>query len=379
MKSISISVLFSLMCCISVTYAQTSECKPKVNANKNKILVYDGIEISHVSWQHDEAEITRQGDSVIVKKGDSNIARFTLNNTHIAGSIYTEYYPDGTIKLIDSLGYESKWQLKRYWGEYYGSVINSKKYNSNGILQKATYYTRRGRDSLTLKWYPDGKLHQSTWGEKEWGSDSSTHTWNQKGVLLSIETRKFLKELYPTGALKSLSSDTIISERSVLCKREYDTTGILRSITYHCVEKPCHTWLYYTEKGKLAKTVQQPEVSSIIEYDMIEHHDIISEISTREITQPGFSKYEPLHRYFNEALAEAVCYSTLPLANEYQIKFIVDYNGKAIFEGITGQNHTALLEVAKKTIEEMPQWSPARKGKKTVKTGLIVKIYVKDI
>jgi antitoxin component YwqK of YwqJK toxin-antitoxin module len=374
----SIAIVFFFAFCISAIYAQTPKCKPTTKANKNKLLVYDDIEISDITWKYKDMDIARAGDSVTVKKGNAYIAGFKFNHTHIANTRYVEYNPNGTIKLIDSLILDNRWHFKRYWGEYYGSVIHTRKYNGNGILEESVYYTKSGRDSLTQKWYPAGTLYQSTWGDKIWGTDSSTHTWDEQGVLTSIKTRKYLQEFYPTGALKTFSSDTIISDRYIQCKKEYYPTGPLRCITYYCEDTPCHTWLYYTEKGKLEKTVQQASILSI-PWSQMEVNEMPVSISTGKETQPEFRGNLPLYKYLNEKLVGVTCNSSLPLANGYQIKFTVGDDGKAIFENITGENHTAIQEIVKQTIEQMPQWKPGTKDGKPIKTGLTLKLYVKFI
>jgi hypothetical protein len=102
-------------------------------------------------------------------------------------------------------------------------------------------------------------------------------------------------------------------------------------------------------------------------------------ISTGKETQPEFRGNLPLYKYLNEKLVGVTCNSSLPLANGYQIKFTVGDDGKAIFENITGENHTAIQEIVKQTIEQMPQWKPGTKDGKPIKTGLTLKLYVKFI
>lgn len=366
-----------LYICTFALYAQkpAKPCKPKAKANRDLAFEVQDIGIRYSTWDDYGKEVRMEGDSIVVRKNGSRITGFKVKNGRIAGDRYMEYYPNGTLLLIDSLADPfSSWYATRHYS-FEGRVVYMRTFHENGMPDRIVNYRKNGEDSLRRSWYADGVLRETVWCYPS-GYDSARYEWNREGILRRIKVRASEKLFYADGTLESISKDTIITGRYITRKHEYYPSGILKSVTYHNDGTPCLVWLYYTEQGTLAQTVKKTPIADLPEMRWGEAVEAPEpQFFTYVEVLPEFADGEKsLERHINKNMAQAICESPKPLEGIYEIRFMVMNNGTVKFEGITGQNAEAIAPKAEWTFNHMPQWKPGMLRGKKLNAAMTVKL-----
>ena len=334
------------------------------------------METRYQHWQDYGLQVTQIGDSLTVKNGDTYVAGFRFGKGVVPGPIFSQYHQNGMIRTIDSLADGRGWHRKKYWGCMEGNIVYTRNYYDNGMPATFIYYFKEnGKDSLIQRWYPNGVMKETTWNYS-WGRDSVKYTWNADGMPATVKLPGSYKEFYPTGNIKSIESRTRIGKIIQTCIKTYYPTGVLKSVEYYDNDRSSNTWLYYTEEGTLKYKVEGASIYEILPYTVPAkpEEDIcgIPNICEEEAIFPG-----GIAGYVYKNLPNIFCQSKKRLAGKYEIQFMVDTDGRAIFENFSGHNHTAILESVKGFIEKMPRWKPGKKNGRPMNVGLSLMLSLK--
>jgi len=367
-----------LYICTFALYAQkpAKPCKPKVKANRDLAFEVRDIGVRYGTWDDYGKEVRMEGDSIVVRKNGSRITGFKVKNGRIAGDRYMEYYPNGTLLLIDSLADPfSSWYATRHYS-FEARVVYMRTFHENGMPDRIVNYRKNGEDSLRRSWYADGVLRETVWCYPS-GYDSARYEWNREGILQHVKIPFTKKYFYADGTLQSVSKDTMITGHPITRTHEYYPSGILKSVTYYNEgSTPCHVWLYYTEQGTLAQTVKKTPIDNLPTMrwgEAVQALDAEFFAFVEMLPQyPGGEK--SMESHINKNLAQAICESPLPLEGTYEIRFMVMENGVVKFESVTGKNAEAIAPKAEWTFNHMPQWKPGLQRGKKINSAMTVKL-----
>lgn len=370
--------------------AQDKPCKPFLKANRHKTLVMSDPLISTGAFEygnrHFSSENTGSNDrNITVTENNRILAQFTMHGGEIAGKVYREYDASGTLLFTDSLDPEKGKHRKTYM-EFYSSnhVVSSSDYYPGGRLARRIYYSlKTGHDSLQKEWYPNG-LPKNLFIKNRWQSDSVIMRWDDTGILREHSNSLFamlyfrngvLQQkadtdpphrrwiFYENGILESLARDTVIS--GGLCReyRSFYPNGILRSVEYYSGGYPCLTWSVYTTEGILKQKLKKGPVIITGEGLIPPVEALAPEIFTYVEEMPEYPGGNlAFRKELEKRFVNLVCISEAELSGVYRLRFKVNTEGRASYEGLEGANAEKLSGSFASLFSSMIRWKPGKQN-----------------
>lgn len=368
--------------------AQEKPCKPVVKANRHKTFVMSDPLISMSAFEFDNrhfsSENTGNGDrNITVTENNHILAQFTMHGGEMAGKVYREYDASGTLLFTDSLDQEKGKHRKTYM-EFYSSnhvVSSSNHYPGGRVASRISYSLKTGRDSLYQEWYPNG-FPKNLYIKNRWQSDSVIMRWDNTGILREHTNSLFsmlyfrngiLQQkadidpphrrwiFYEDGILESLARDTVISGGLCREERSFYPNGILRSVKYYSGGYPCLSWSFYTPEGILKQKLKKGPVIITGEGLIPPVEALAPEIFTYIEEMPEYPGGNlAFRKEMEKRFVNLICISEAELSGVYRLKFKVNTEGRASFEGLEGANAEKLSSAFASLFSSMVRWKPGK-------------------
>ena len=139
------------------------------------------------------------------------------------------------------------------FGNFLGTPVREDFLHDNGTNYQSKLKDNRGEDSVCLSWYPDGRLQARK-------DQNRMDYYFQDGSYLSISDTSLKGKYYLTSA------------------QYYYANGRMERQEFYYNNTPVHNWTYYSENGKLLKTLKKNNLAFVDTEVFIETSGEIPEI-----------------------------------------------------------------------------------------------------
>lgn len=355
-----------------------SSDKPEIKLHLKSVLPYSYKLFLKDSTVVENFQKTIE-DSIVVFKNGVFMSHFKVRSNYLSSEIYTEVNSSGIITALDSFFVTDNGATKIYFDAFLSRKLKlSKTFFSSGQTQSALYYYITGADSLYKEWYIDGKLKTL----KKFKDDKNifnhypypnkkpfeTTDYYSNGVISKIEkqNKHFLVLYRASGIRKFTSYDSIFGKAVITCEKKYYPNNKLQSLHFFQDKKPCHTWLDYSDDGKLAKSISK---SPILQISSGPREPEMPEILTFVEEQAEFpSGATALQSYLKKEL-EFMNYKRPDLlSGKYTLRFDIKEDGTATFFSLQGFASEVLQADLKQIINSMPRWKARKHNGRAIKS-----------
>jgi len=335
--------------------AAAQTCKP-IRANRGKTVsnpMLAGVATSLVLPSNPRQTVEQRGNEVIVREGNSEVARY---QTSREGAILAPYiaYRESNEHRVDTLDPSRHGKHNQYFGYYFSYNVVSTYFPAQ---RKTVYYSTSSYDSLTEIRHPNSVLYYRGW--QSYGSTYRSMQWTADGILQYKRDGNEERAYYSTGVLHTR---ILPDEKFAALRTEtYYPNGVLQSLAWTAEAEPVGTWRFYDSTGTLLRTERKgPMMRSEGPMAGVAVAPPPPEIYQRVDQMLEFPTSYNLRDSLGAAVATAVRCSRAPLAGRYEVEFVLQTDGVAKLVAVRGQDADALRPTLENFFARLRGWRPGK-------------------